>query len=94
MLWKILTSLDTACGHGELLPLILFTHVASTSVTSLTPLSVFLLIFAGCQVLSSHTSLYKHIFAFGITEFEAQLCDQPIELQHATYFPFSATQQS
>jgi hypothetical protein len=56
MFWKILTSLDTACGHDELLPLILFTHVASTSVTSHTPISGFLLIFADCQVLSSHTS--------------------------------------
>jgi hypothetical protein len=94
MLWKILTSLDTACGHGELPPLILFTHVASTSVTSHTPLSRFLLIFAGCQVLSSHTSPYKRIFAFAIREFAAQICDQTIELQHATYFPLSATQQS
>jgi hypothetical protein len=75
MLWKILRSLDTACGHGELHPLILVTHVTSTIFISLTPLSRFLLIFADCQVLSSQASLYKHIFACAIKEIEAQLCE-------------------
>jgi hypothetical protein len=38
MLWEILTSLDTACGHDVLHPLILFTDLASTSVISHMPL--------------------------------------------------------